>query len=192
MSREKAAPRLATVNDDIQQILPDLNAEPFLFPSRFEQSLELVRKRTRIFETTSVERLFDAAAALLGFTREVTFEGQAAIWLDHISRSARDGEPYPFPELDFRPLLASLAAERLRGRSVAHCARAFLRGLAQGLCDSVETLCETHKLDTVVLSGGVFQNQLLLGDVKSILSARHLAIWTNRKVPPNDGGISLG
>jgi hydrogenase maturation protein HypF len=170
--------------------LPDLNAEPFLFPPRFEQALELIRKKTRTFQTTSVGRLFDAAAALLGFTREVTFEGQAAMWLEHIARRAT-AEPYPFPSLDFRPLLASLAADRLRSREIAECARAFQSGVAKGLCDSIETMCETHNLDTVVLSGGVFQNQLLLADIKSMLGS-NLSIWTNREVPPNDGGISLG
>ena len=44
----------------------------------------------------------------------------------------------------------------------------------------------------MVLSGGVFQNQLLLTDTQAILAAGHLAIWTNHEVPPNDGGISLG
>jgi hydrogenase maturation protein HypF len=168
--------------------LPDLSAEPFLFPSRFQQSRELIRKNTRTFQTTSIGRLFDTAAALLGFTREVTFEGQAAMWLEHISRGA-NADPYQFPDLDFRPLLGSLAADRLSGRDIAQCARAFQRGIAQGLCDSATALCETHELDTVVLSGGVFQNQLLLADIKSIL---HQSIWTNREVPPNDGGISLG
>ncbi len=159
--------------------LPDLN-----FPRRFEQSLELIRKNTRIFQTTSVGRLFDAAAAILGFTREVTFEGQAAMWLEHIARNA-DAEPYAFPNLDFRPLLTALMADRLRGRDIAQCARAFHRGIAKGLCDK----CETYNLDTVVLSGGVFQNQLLLGEIKSLMRQ---AIWTNQQVPPNDGGISLG
>jgi hydrogenase maturation protein HypF len=177
--------------------LPDLNAEPFLFPESYQKSLELVRKGTRTFQTTSVGRLFDVAAALLGFIREATFEGQAAMWVEHLSRKAASGAaPYPFPacggELDFRPLLSSLAADRRRGRDVTDCARAFQLGLAQGLCDAVVSLCDVYSLDTVVLSGGVFQNQLLLADIQSILSAGHLAIWTNREVPPNDGGISLG
>lgn len=170
--------------------LPDLNAEPFLFPIRFNQSLELVRKNTRTFPTTSVGRLFDAAAALLGFTREATFEGQAAMWLEHISRGIDPVDAYRFPDLDFRPLLASLAMDRFRGRDRAQCARAFQRGVAQGLSDSVVALCSAHNLDTVVLSGGVFQNQLLLADIKSMLPK--MIIWTNREVPPNDGGISLG
>ncbi len=170
--------------------LPNPNAEPFLFPRRFEQSVELIRKDTRIFKTTSVGRLFDAAAALLGFTREATFEGQAAMWVEHIARGAT-ADPYPFPNLDFRPLLSALATDRVNGREIAQCARAFQSGIAKGFCTSAAALCETHNLDTVVLSGGVFQNQLLLADIKSMLPS-HLEIWTNHEVPPNDGGISLG
>src|SRR4029077_9105152 len=115
-------------------------------------------------------RLFDAAAALLGFTREVTFEGQAAMWVEHLARRAPTAEPYPFPfsggELDFRPLLASLAQDRWRGREPAACARAFQCGFAKGLCDAMVALSQTYTVDTVVLSGGVFQNELLLHDIK--------------------------
>ena len=53
-------------------------------------------------------------------------------------------------------------------------------------------LAETHKVDAVVLSGGVFQNELLLGMLKSLFEPTSLPIWTNHAVPPNDGGISLG
>ncbi len=176
--------------------LPDLKAEPFRFPPDYWKSADLVRNGTRVFPTTSVGRLFDAAAALLGFTREATFEGQAAMWVEHLARHAGPVAPYRFPvdgeDLDFRPLLGSLAADRSRGRDAAECARGFHLGIAQGLCDVVATLCEAFTLDTVVLSGGVFQNQLLLADIQSILSGGRVAIWTNRDVPPNDGGISLG
>ena len=52
--------------------------------------------------------------------------------------------------------------------------------------------CEDFEVDTIVLSGGVFQNELLLEDFKTLLTAESLRIWTNRAVPANDGGISLG
>ena len=176
--------------------LPNLSAEPFRFSERYHNATELVRKGLRIFTTTSVGRLFDAAAALLGFTREVTFEGQAAMWVEHLARSVSVAEPYSFPltgdELDFRPLLGSLARDRSRGRDPAACARAFHRGLALGLCEAVSLLCERFGLETVVLSGGVFQNERLLQDIGSLISGKHLEVWTNCSVPPNDGGISLG
>jgi hydrogenase maturation protein HypF len=176
--------------------LPDLTGEPFRFPERYGKSLELIRRDLRTFTTTSVGRLFDAAAALLGFTREVSFEGQAAMWVEHLARTATVTGPYEFPlrdgELDFRPLLGALAQDRLHGRDAAECARAFQRGVAKGLCDALATLRQQFAVDTVVLSGGVFQNELLLQDLKSLIAGERLEIWTNRAVPPNDGGISLG
>jgi hydrogenase maturation protein HypF len=143
-----------------------------------------------------VGRLFDATASLLGFTREITFEGQAAIWLEQLARCALLTEPYPFPfvggELDFRPLLLAVAQDRVRGRDVREIARSFQRGVAQGLRDALNVISRSHGLDTVVLSGGVFQNELLLEDLQSLLTERSLQVWTNHAVPPNDGGISLG
>jgi hydrogenase maturation protein HypF len=188
---QAAAGFLAQVDD-----LPNLTAPPFNFPQRYSQAVYLVQKNVRTFPTTSVGRLFDAAAALLGFTREVTFEGQAAVWLEQLAASVPMTEPYPFPyleqELDFRPLLESIVRDRIRGRSLAEIARAFQLGLARGLRDAVLSVCKSYDLDHVVLSGGVFQNELLLKDMKALLQDEHLEIWTNHSVPPNDGGISLG
>jgi hydrogenase maturation protein HypF len=176
--------------------LPDLLTEPFSFPARYKKALQLVERDVRSFTTTSMGRLFDAAAALLGFTREITFEGQAAMWLEHIARAASPGKPYPFPfagsELDFRPLLLSVIHDRLSGRRLSEIARAFQRSIATGLLDAAQQLCQDHGLDTVVLSGGVFQNELLMTDIAELSQKSHLRIWTNHAVPPNDGGISLG
>jgi hydrogenase maturation protein HypF len=177
--------------------LPDLKAPPFGFSERYQNSLELIRKDVRTFNTTSVGRLFDAAAALLGFTREVTFEGQAAIWLEQLARTKiPDATPYEFPfsgdELDFRPLLHSIIVDRLRGRDPREIARAFQRGLAEGVGRALVAICAAHDLKIVVLSGGVFQNELLLQDLKGLLENENLQIWTNHVVPANDGGISLG
>jgi hydrogenase maturation protein HypF len=176
--------------------LPDLTSPPFRFGPRYRDLLRLISKGIRAFNTTSIGRLFDAAAALLGFTRTVTFEGQAAMWLEQVARSSQVVEPYPFPmngdKLDFRPLLQSVIADRTQGRDVSAVARAFQLGIAQGLCDCVRTICREKQIATVVLSGGVFQNELLLQDVKAILDSTSLQIWTNHTVPPNDGGISLG
>jgi hydrogenase maturation protein HypF len=176
--------------------LPDITAAPFGFSDRYRKAVDLVHKDVRTFATTSVGRLFDAAAALLGFTRPVTFEGQAAMWLEQLARNAPLLEPYPFPhagdELDFRPLLRSVVDDRLRGRNIAEIARAFQRGLGQGLHDALIAICRDHNLGIVVLSGGVFQNELLLEDLKSMFRSEPVEVWTNHAVPSNDGGISLG
>jgi hydrogenase maturation protein HypF len=176
--------------------LPDLARAPFEFPSRYEASRRLVETGTRVFATTSAGRLFDAVAALLGFTRPVTFEGQAAMWLEQLARASRPVEPYPCPfdgaVLDWRPLLRAVIDDRLRGRDRNEIARAFHRGLADGLCDAAADLCAARGLDTVAASGGVVQNAVFLDDLARSLERRRLALWINHRVPPNDGGISLG
>jgi hydrogenase maturation protein HypF len=176
--------------------LPDLTAPPFSFPERYRRARELVRKGVRTFPTTSMGRLFDAAAALLGFTGEITFEGQAAVWLEQRASQAENTDAYPFPcsapGLDYAPLFDAVLSDRLRGRDPREIARAFQRAVATGLYRAAAMLCELHSCDTVVLSGGVFQNNLLMHDLKLLFAATPLRVWTNSAVPPNDGGISLG
>jgi hydrogenase maturation protein HypF len=162
---------------------------PFAFPERYARACELARKRIRTFETTSIGRLFDAVAALLGFTREQTFEGQAAMWLEHVARKARAVAPYPFPfsdgEFDYRPLLAAILADRLAGRPIEQIAFGFHAALAA----AVVAASETFAAEAVVVSGGVFQNALLVELLAAALGKR---LRLNLRVPPNDGGISLG
>lgn len=176
--------------------VPDVTAAPFSFPTRYLDALQLVQSNVRCFRTTSMGRLFDTAAALLGFTREITFEGQAAMWLERLASQAPVKDAYPFlfvgDELDFRPLLDGIICDRLRGRGKNEIARAFQRGIAEGLQSAAVALCHAHNADTVVLSGGVFQNELFLEDSKHLLEIERLQIWTNHIVPSNDGGISLG
>lgn len=177
--------------------MPDVTAAPFNFPARYLHALDLVNKQVRSFNTTSMGRLFDTAAALLGFTHPITFEGQAAMWVESLAHKATGSPvPCPFPfvedELDFRPLLLAVADDRKQNRPAPEIARSFQLGVARGLCDAALSLCGNWRLDTIVLSGGVFQNELLLRDVRELLRNKSLEIRTNHAVPPNDGGISLG
>ena len=175
--------------------LPNLLDPPFSFPKRYVASLELIEKRVRTFETSSIGRLFDTVAALLRFTREITFEGQAAIWLEQIARSACGTQPYPLPvtegSLDFRPLLRQVVRDRIRGKSPCEIARAFHSAVANAICDQAKRLCEINSIDLVVLAGGVFQNELLISEIASRMGPWP-EVWMNSAVPPNDGGISLG
>ncbi len=177
--------------------VPDLTAHPFNFPHRYLQARELIEKNLRVFPTTSAGRLFDTAAALLGFKREISFEGQAAIWLEHQARGAReDVKEYPLlfdgKELDFRSLLASLIEDRKSGRPAPEISCAFHHGLGAGVARAALEIATKERLDTVVLSGGVFQNRLFLERLVTLLRAASLAVWCNREVPANDGGLSLG
>ncbi|HEX4227940.1 MAG TPA: carbamoyltransferase HypF [Bryobacteraceae bacterium] len=177
------------------QDLPNLLDAPFCFPKRYRSSLELIEKRVRAFETSSIGRLFDTVAALLGFTREITFEGQAAIWLEQIARPACSSRQYPFPvtedSLDFRPLLKAVIRDRIRGEALGEIARSFHAAIANAVCEQAKILCEVNNIDLVVLSGGVFQNELLISEIHSRMPSEP-EIWMNAAVPPNDGGVSLG
>jgi hydrogenase maturation protein HypF len=174
----------------------DMTASPFDFPARYAAARRVRASGTRTFRTTSVGRLFDAVAALVGFTRPVTFEGQAAIWLEQRAHRAGWVAPYPFPfvggELDYRPLIGAVVRDRRRGRSSEEIARAFHAGLAWGFRDAIVALAERHDAATVVASGGVLQNAMLLDELGTLLRAASLELWVNHVVPPNDGGISLG
>jgi hydrogenase maturation protein HypF len=166
-----------------------LEDAPFSFPKRYAQARELVAKGVRAFETTSMGRLFDTVAALAGFTREQTFEGQAAMWLEHLARSSGPVEGYSFPyehgELDYRPLLAAIVADRVAGCGTAQIARSFHAAVA----NAVIAIATSTGIERVVVSGGVFQNGLLLEMLAAELGER---LWFNRTVPANDGGLSLG
>jgi hydrogenase maturation protein HypF len=176
--------------------LPDLTAAPFCFPARYGQARQLVSSEIRSFTSTSIGRLFDAAAALLGFTRAVSFEGQAAMSLEQLARRAPRGRSYSFPidgpTLDFRCLLERLIADRLHGHDAAEIARGFQRAIATGVSQAILQFCEEYSTRTAVLSGGVFQNELLLEDIKETLAPSDVRLWVNSLVPPNDGGVSLG
>ena len=162
---------------------------PFAFPERYAQGRSLVAHGVRAFETTSIGRLFDTVAALLGFVREQTFEGQAAMWLEHLARGSADVAAHPFPfeagELDFRPLLAAVIAERRGGRALSEIARAFHAALVA----AIVATADAHAVRRVVVSGGVFQNALVMEMLAAHFGER---LWSNEAVPPNDGGLSLG
>jgi hydrogenase maturation protein HypF len=170
--------------------LPNLQEPPFLFPQRYAAAREMIAKGLRTFTTSSAGRLFDAVAALLGFTRESTFEGQAAMWVEHAAAASDPVGGYGFDmldgQLDYRPLLAGIVADRIRGRDV----RAIARGFHEALADAIVASCNALASGApIVVSGGVFQNRLLLELLRERVGER---LWANERVPANDGGISLG
>jgi hydrogenase maturation protein HypF len=167
----------------------DFTKAPFHFPERYRRAQELLRRNVRVFTTTSMGRLFDAVAALVGFTREITFEAQAAMWLEYLARCSSPSAAYEFPfiggELDYRPLLDQVIADRVRGRDVREIARAFHGAVANGIL----AVTLAYSYENVVVSGGVFQNAVLVQALRDALGER---LWTNRVTPSNDGGICLG
>src|SRR5262249_39481949 len=101
---------------------------------------------------------------------------------------------YAFPQLDFRPLLQAVVRDRHTGRPCAEIASAFHAAVASGVVDEIARLSKEHSVTTSVLSGGVFQNEILLNAIFDIVAERapEIRLLTNQRVPVNDGGISLG
>ena len=185
---QAAAGFLAELND-----LPDFTAAPFHFPKRFTDATKLVEKNVRCFVSTSMGRLFDTVAALVGFLRESTFEGQAAIWLEHQAGQCPPQAPYSFPELDYRPLLMHIISDRVAGRPVAEIASAFHATLVTATAQKAIQICRDRNVNTVVLSGGVFQNELLLNSLLQEFERQpEIRVLINEQVPANDGGICVG
>ena len=170
--------------------LPDLTQAPFGFGDRFRLASRLAEQNVRTVQTTSVGRLFDAAAALCGFAGEQTYEGQAAAWLEALARASPPVSPYPFPDLDARPLLEAVVRDRLAGRQVAEVALAFHEGLAVGWAVAVRSSALRAGAEAAVASGGAFLNRVLVERLYDLLDP--LPLWLPAEVPVGDGGIALG
>ncbi len=150
--------------------------------------------------TSSCGRLFDAVAALLGVRREVTYEGQAAIELETLAATAWPAPAYPVAlhqtgELMEFPTLAVFRAvvEDLRhGVPVTSIAARFHATVIAGVVEMVRAVRQAEGLTQVALSGGCFQNRLLLEGLTQALRREGLTVYTHHRVPTNDGGLSLG
>lgn len=145
--------------------------------------------------TSSMGRLFDAAAALAGVRQKINYEGQAAIEFEALADPAEGGR-YSLgldqDQVEVRTAMEALLKDVLAGVAISKISARFHRGLAEsvrGMCQKIRS--ETG-LDEVVLSGGVWQNITLLGRTLSLLREDGFRVYLHREVPANDGGLSLG
>lgn len=153
--------------------------------------------------TSSAGRLFDAAAAIIGVRDKVTYEGQAAIELEQLAdpaeltayparltrASAQAAQPFRIQGGD---LIRAVAEDLARGAAAPIVAARFHNGVAGAVVAAATTVRESCGLSAVALSGGVFQNRLLLARTVDGLAGAGFRVLTHSRVPPNDGGVSLG
>ncbi|MGD9249961.1 MAG: carbamoyltransferase HypF, partial [Desulfobacterales bacterium] len=157
------------------------------------------RKRINAPLTSSLGRLFDGVAALLGLRHQVAFEGQAAMELE---MTAGDGEAEAYAyhwqvmgdsrRIEVASIIEGVVADLVDGTPAPQISSRFhatLTALFSALCCEIR---QASGLDRVVMSGGAFQNVLLSTALANALERQGFEVYTQRLVPPNDGGISLG
>ena len=152
---------------------------------------------------SSLGRLFDAVAALLDLRSDVLYEGQAAIELEMLAAAETDWQKdscYPCviqqdrqpALLDTRPLFQAIVHDIQRHTLLPHIAIRFHRSIAELLAQACIIARTQTGLHVVALSGGVFQNRLLLELLQQRLRQLSFEVYINQRVPPNDGGLALG
>jgi hydrogenase maturation protein HypF len=152
---------------------------------------------------SSLGRLFDAVAALLGLRSDVLYEGQAAIELEMLAATETDRqEDFCYPciiqqdrqpaLLDTRPLFQAIVHDIQQHIPLPCIARRFHRSIVEVLAQACIMARAQTGLQVVALSGGVFQNRLLLELLQQRLRQLSFEVYINQRVPPNDGGLALG
>jgi hydrogenase maturation protein HypF len=144
--------------------------------------------------TSSMGRMFDAVSSLLGIRHRVSYEAQAAIELETVAEAfLGSARPYRFTTtgdvVEPGPILEAIVADLRSGAAVGEVAAGFHVAVARLIGDLATQLADGTR---VALSGGVFQNVLLLRLAREVLESRGFEVLTHRIVPPNDGGLALG
>ncbi len=151
--------------------------------------------------TTSMGRFLDAAASLAGVRHSVSYEGQGAIEFEALARDGAPSSQYRFAlsspngaplQFDGAPVLRQIVADQARGRSTRDISRAVHDAIADAILSIAAEMRSIHGIDRVGLTGGVFQNVLLLTLAGERLRRAGFTVLRHHRVPPNDGGLALG
>lgn len=172
---------------------------PFLAGHEVEPVREMLRHNLNCPLTSSCGRLFDAVAAMGGGRQVIAYEGQAAIELMEAALPGL-GEPYRWDILEngdifylgVRSLIRQIAEDVGGGVSLPSVSQRFHRTLVEMLTGAAERVRESSGVNTVALSGGVFNNYLLLEGLVALLTARGFDVLIHAQLPPGDGCLALG
>jgi hydrogenase maturation protein HypF len=178
----------------------DIEALSFI-QSLESQSVDVVRKQVQkklnTPETSSMGRLFDAVACLAGVRNEVTYEAQAAMELEVLSKPyLENAQCYPF-EIDgenirVAELLRQIIADVRSQKSAGWIGARFHQTLVSMALEVSKRMRDSYGIKEVALSGGVWQNQVLLDLARTELIQNNFIVYTHQKTPANDGGLALG
>jgi hydrogenase maturation protein HypF len=184
------------------QSWPDIAAQLGILPAGMDSKVlsKIIEKKINSPLTSGLGRLFDGVAAIIGVRKTVSFEGQAAMELE--GQSDREtAEPFPFVIsedkencfiFDISSTIRAIVNDLLAGKNKKEISSSFHRTLAVAFAAMCERIREKTGIDKVCLSGGCFQNKILLEDSISLLEKTGFVVYHHKQVPTNDGGIALG
>jgi hydrogenase maturation protein HypF len=192
--------------DNLKEKYGELEILHFLENKPLKLLNQLIEKQINSPLASSVGRLFDAVAAAIGICREeCSYEGQAAIAMEalvdiHSLNNHEETQIYPFQLdildsiycIDPRPMWQALLHDLQQQISQPVIAAKFHKSLANAIVEMVKHLRTENVINQVILTGGVFQNNILLQQVTKHLEALEINVLTHSLVPSNDGGLSLG
>ncbi|KAA0257992.1 carbamoyltransferase HypF [Deferribacter autotrophicus] len=160
--------------------------------------VKVIERGINTIETSSMGRFFEGIGSLITGRVENEFEGHTAMLLESLAeKRPPEKRSYPFyfnedGEIDFGGIVSGICRDLLIGVEKEVIAAKFHNSVAEIIREGCEKIREFSGVNKVTLTGGVFQNLLLLSKVKDLLRKNGFEIYIHRKVPPNDGGISLG
>lgn len=182
--------------DFLKMDLPFLKGIP---AEKVKVLLQMIENRVNAPMTSSCGRLFDSVAAIAGVRNDVAYEGQAAVELE--AAAEEDMEriyPFEIQEEDgveqflIEPIIRSVVDDVQAGKSAGLISATFHNTLVALFLEVCQRLRASRKLKQVVLGGGCFQNARLLVQLTETLESQGFEVYTQSKVPTNDGGIALG
>jgi hydrogenase maturation protein HypF len=160
--------------------------------------VEMIEKKVNSPETSSLGRLFDGIAAIAGIRQKTAYEGQAAMELEMMAGSPA-AETYAYDvtsgsvlKIEPQAIVEGVVSDMENNVELSRISAKFHATLIRMFSQLCERLAKETRVKHVALSGGVFQNSILLAGLKKALEKQGVVVLTHEKVPTNDGGIALG
>ncbi|MCB2209129.1 MAG: carbamoyltransferase HypF [Bacteroidetes bacterium] len=174
-----------------------VNQYPSLFNGiplkELEMVIAMIEKGINCPLTSSTGRLFDAVSALLGICRTASYHAEPPMRLESIAKDTTDY--YPFnsgKEIGFKPVFEGILKDINKGEDVGLISGKFHNTMVQVIIDTVQKISQQTAIKKVALSGGSFQNRILLKKTEDSLKDANFAVFSQSLIPSNDGGIALG
>ncbi len=163
-----------------------------------ELILEMISKNINSPNTSSMGRFFDAAAAIIGIRDKISFEGQAAMELEMLAEYETE-DTYEYERIDreiceisIEPIIKGIISDLKKHADISHISAKFHSTVIKAFSETAEKIREKSGINIAALSGGVFQNSLLLSGFSKALKSKDFKVITHNLTPSNDGGLSLG